>query len=168
MSLILLADDSPHAQRMGAQILGEEGYEVVSAAHSDAALAQLAKVDPDLVIADVSLPGKGGLALCRYVRDSHPYTRVILTAGMLEPFDEAAARESGCAALLRKPFEATQVVETVRPLIEEASRVRLGRAEKPAQDVEAIVQRVIEAELPRFVREVRDRVIAEIRGERPK
>ena len=39
-SLILLADDSPHAQRMGERILREEGFEVVSAVAGDAAIAQ--------------------------------------------------------------------------------------------------------------------------------
>ena len=38
MSRILLADDSPHAQRMGERILREEGFEVVSLTDGDAAL----------------------------------------------------------------------------------------------------------------------------------
>ena len=38
MSIILLADDSPHAQRMGERILREEGFEVVSLTNGDTAL----------------------------------------------------------------------------------------------------------------------------------
>ena len=60
MSTILLADDSPHAQRMGERILREEGFEVSSVADEAAALARLADGDPDLVIADAFLPGSGG------------------------------------------------------------------------------------------------------------
>ena len=47
MSRILLADDSPHAQRMGERILREEGFEVVSLTDGDTALLRLADVDPD-------------------------------------------------------------------------------------------------------------------------
>jgi CheY-like chemotaxis protein len=56
MSTILLADDSPHAQRMGERILREEGFDVSSVADDATALARLADGDPDLVIADAFLP----------------------------------------------------------------------------------------------------------------
>ena len=113
MSRILLADDSPHAQRMGERILREEGFEVVSLTDGNAAMLRLADVDPDLILADVFLPGKSGFELCRYVK-SEPrfkHVRVVLTAGLLEPFDEDEARRAGCDAILKKPFEASKVVE---------------------------------------------------------
>ena len=43
MSRILLADESPHAQRMGEQILTEEGFEVVSLTNGETALLRLAE-----------------------------------------------------------------------------------------------------------------------------
>ena len=68
MSRILLADDSPHAQRMGERILREEGYEVVTVTDGQTALMRLADVDPDLVFADVSLPTKTGYEICREIK----------------------------------------------------------------------------------------------------
>jgi len=68
MSIILLADDSPHAQRMGERILREEGFAVVSLTDGETALLRMADVDPDLVIADVFLPGRNGFELCRESR----------------------------------------------------------------------------------------------------
>jgi len=56
MSRILLADDSPHAQRMGERILREEGFEVVTVTDGETALIRLPDVDPDLIMADVFLP----------------------------------------------------------------------------------------------------------------
>jgi CheY-like chemotaxis protein len=53
MSRILLADDSPHAQRMGERILADEGYQVVTVSDGDTALLRLEDVNPDLVLADV-------------------------------------------------------------------------------------------------------------------
>jgi CheY-like chemotaxis protein len=73
MNRILLADDSPHAQRMGERILREEGYEVVSVTDGETALLRLADVDPDVIIADVFLPGRSGMEICRYVK-AHPIT----------------------------------------------------------------------------------------------
>ncbi len=92
MSIILLADDSPHAQRMGERILKEAGYQVVSITDGATAVIRLADVDPDLVIADAFLPGCSGFDLCRYIKTHHGHTRVILTAGLLERFDDGIAR----------------------------------------------------------------------------
>jgi CheY-like chemotaxis protein len=126
MSRILLADDSPHAQRMGERILREEGFEVVSLTDGNAAMLRLADVDPDLILADVFLPGKSGVELCRHVK-SEPrfkHVRVVLTAGLLEPFDEDEAKRAGCDAILKKPFEASKVVSTIDPLVKEAQLAR--------------------------------------------
>jgi PleD family two-component response regulator len=126
MSRILLADDSPHAQRMGERILREEGFEVVSLTDGNAAMLRLADVDPDLILADVFLPGKSGFELCRHVK-SEPrfkHVRVVLTAGLLEPFDEDEAKRAGCDAILKKPFEASKVVSTIGPLVKEAQLAR--------------------------------------------
>jgi CheY-like chemotaxis protein len=60
MTRILLADDSPHAQRMGEQILTEEGFEVVTVSDGDSVLLRLEDVDPDLVLADVEMPHRTG------------------------------------------------------------------------------------------------------------
>src|SRR5205807_578068 len=82
MSTILLADDSPHAQRMGERILREEGFAVVSLTDGDTAMLRLDDVDPDLIIADVFLPGRNGFELCRHVKATRRHVRVILTAGL--------------------------------------------------------------------------------------
>lgn len=126
MTRILLADDSPHAQRMGERILREEGYEVVTVTDGLTALMRLADVDPDVVFADVSLPRKSGYDICRELKahPRHKHVRVILTAGLLESFDEAQAEAVQCDAVLKKPFEASMVMETLKPLVQAASKER--------------------------------------------
>ena len=113
MSIILLADDSPHAQRMGERILRDEGFEVVSVTDGETALVRMADVDPDLVIADVFLPSLNGFELCRTLKPRNRHVRIILTAGLLEPFDEEEARRAGCDAILKKPFEASVVMSNL-------------------------------------------------------
>jgi len=126
MTRILLADDSPHAQRMGERILREEGFEVVTVTDGQTALMRLADVDPDVVFADVSLPRRTGYEICREVkqRTRHKHVRVILTAGLLESFDDAQAEAVKCDAILKKPFEASVVMDTLKPLVEAAQKDR--------------------------------------------
>jgi len=130
MSRILLADDSPHAQRMGERILREEGFEVVTVTDGNTALMRLSDVDPDVVFADVSLPSRSGYEICQEVKKHlrHQHVRVILTAGLLEPFDEAQAAAVKCDGVLKKPFESSVVLEMVRPLIAAASAARSERS----------------------------------------
>ena len=181
MSIILLADDSPHAQRMGERILSEEGYQVVSLTDGETAALRMADVDPDLVIADVFLPGRSGFDLCRYTKTHHRHARVILTAGLLEEFSEEEARQSGCDAIIRKPFEASAVIETIRPLVQEAQLARglfaealaavkaMPVSDAPApppapqppdpQRIQAAITLALDAALPALVREITEKVL---------
>ncbi len=132
MSRILLADDSPHAQRMGELILREEGYEVVSLTDGDTVLVRLEDVDPDLILADVSLPAKNGYEICEFVKHhpKHGHVGVLLTAGAMEAMDEQEAQRVGADGTLRKPFEASVVLETVKPLVEAAQQARSAAADE--------------------------------------
>jgi CheY-like chemotaxis protein len=180
MSTILLADDSPHAQRMGERILREEGFSVASVTDGETALLRLSDVDPDLVIADVFLPGRDGFDLCRAIKGSHRHVRVVLTAGMLETFDEEEARRAGCDAILKKPFEASLVMDTLRPLIHDAQLARglfaealagaqpvapphaappVSSAAPDPERVEAAITLALDAALPALVREITEKVL---------
>ncbi|HOQ46414.1 MAG TPA: response regulator [Bryobacteraceae bacterium] len=121
-----MADDSPHAQRMGERILREEGFEVVTVTDGETALIRLPDVDPDLIMADVFLPQHSGYDVCKYVKNhpKHKHARVVLLAGLLEPVDEAEAGRVKADAILKKPLEASAVLATVRPLIEAARAER--------------------------------------------
>jgi len=185
MSRVLLADDSPHAQRMGERILREEGYEVVSLTDGEAALKRLSDFDPDLILADVFLPARSGMELCRYVKNDQAlrHMRVVLTAGLLEPFDEEEAKRAGCDAILKKPFEASRLIETIQPLVKEAQLARGLFAESfpsaaatpesnetqtaPAapspeidpERVRAAITLALDAALPAMIREITERVL---------
>ncbi|HTM13672.1 MAG TPA: response regulator [Bryobacteraceae bacterium] len=169
MSVILLADDSPHAQRMGQRILAEEGHRVECVSDGQAAALRLSAADPDVVIADAHLPGISGIELCRYMKSNCRHVRVILTAGSLEALDEAAAKRAGCDAILRKPFEASVMAETLAPLLEAAQRDRQSMAAatavapslaaQPPDDIRAAVERAVERELPRLLDELTQRVL---------
>ena len=182
MGRVLLADDSPHAQRMGERILREEGFDVVSLADGDVALQRLREFDPDLILADVFLPAKSGMEICRYVKNDQAlrHMRVVLTAGLLEPFDEEEAKRAGCDAILKKPFEASRLIAAIQPLVKEAQLARGLFAESfasapasadsqpapaapPAQidpeRVRAAITLALDAALPAMIQEITERVL---------
>jgi CheY-like chemotaxis protein len=140
MSRILLADDSPHAQRMGERILREEGYEVVTVTDGKTALVRLADVDPDVVFADISLPSHSGYEICKMIKTTprHQHVRVILTAGLLEPFDDDQAKDAGCDGVLKKPFESSVVLDTVKPLIAAAVKDRQHTKAEPVTRTDTV------------------------------
>ena len=111
---------------MGERILREEGYEVATASDGETALSRLDELQPDLVMADVFLPGRSGYDICRFIRASerHRQAGIVLIAGLLEPVDEEEARRAGSDAVLKKPFEASAVLGTIRPLIDKARFAR--------------------------------------------
>ncbi len=135
MSRVLLVDDSPHAQRMGERILSEEGYEVVTVSNAESALVRLEDVDPDVVIADIVMPGRTGYEVCNFIRMSprHRHVRVILTVGILEPFDEAQTKRAEADSVLKKPFEASALLKAVKPLAEAAAALRAGKGSDDAK-----------------------------------
>jgi CheY-like chemotaxis protein len=182
MNRILLADDSPHAQRMGERILREEGFEVVTVTDGNTAVMRLMDVDPDLVLADVFLPGKSGYEICHFVKNQARYrhAKVVLTAGLLEPIDEEEAKRVQSDGVLKKPFEASVVLELIKPLLEAAQYARGLFGEPPAdtpesavpppppavpapeidpERVRAAITLALDAALPAMIEEITERVL---------
>ena len=133
MSRILLADDSPHAQRMGERILRDEGHEVITVSDGTVAMLRLRDAQPDIVIADISMPEVSGYELCEYVK-KYGGGPVFLTAGAGEPVDEKEVDRVRADGLLKKPFEASLLLEAI-------GRFAGGTKKRSAGTTSATVQR---------------------------
>ncbi|MDQ2899341.1 MAG: response regulator [Acidobacteriota bacterium] len=170
MSRILLADDSPHAQRMGERILREEGHQVVTVTNGDTAMLRLKDVDPDLVIADVSMPQVSGYEICRYIKTSgnHPRTRVILTVGAVEPLDEAEAKRVQADGVLKKPFEASALIHMIGEAPAAPRQAARPKTQEPRssvlvldrEQVRAAVTLALEASLAPLIEQVTDKILS--------
>jgi CheY-like chemotaxis protein len=84
------------------------------------AIARIPIEQPDIVLADIGMPKKGGYDVAAFVKGrsesrAHP---VLLLAGAFEPVDQARAEQVRCDGVLIKPFEPRQVIERVRELLE--------------------------------------------------
>lgn len=168
MSRILLADDSPHAQRMGELILREEGYEVVTITDGATVLLRLRDVDPDLILVDVTMPTKSGYEICEYVKSSlrHLHTRVVLIAGAQDSVDEQELRRVHADGVLKKPFEASAMIETLKPLVaaaeaarNDAARGADGAATYSKELIRAAVTIALGAALPGLIEEITQKVL---------
>jgi CheY-like chemotaxis protein len=132
---ILLADDSPTIQKVVNLTFADEGIEVVCTSDGDSAYEMLSQFTPDVVLADVNMPGKTGYELCEALRqrDDTRDTPVILLVGSFEPFDEERALTVGANDYLTKPFQSIrQLVSTVSELIKSSDDRKSHFAESSA------------------------------------
>ena len=175
MSRILLADDSPHAQRMGERILRDEGHEVITVSDGLVAMLRLKDAQPDLIIADISMPEVSGYQLCEYVKGNGGEP-VFLTAGAVEPVDDAEVARVRADGVLKKPFEASALLEAVGRFAPKAKPVPApGEAPKTAavprsvvvldpEQVRAAVTVALDAAMPALVDEISAKVMAALAG----
>lgn len=117
---VLLADDSITVQKIVKLSLTEEGIEVIALGNGEQAVQELDALQPDLVMADVFMPGKDGYEVCEFIK-SHPQYKhipVILLVHAFEPFDPDRAKKVGADQQLTKPFQSIRtLVTTVRDLL---------------------------------------------------
>jgi CheY-like chemotaxis protein len=143
---ILLADDSVTIQKVVELTFLDEDYEVVAVSNGDDALARLGEVQPDVVIADVHMPGANGYEVCQGVKEWRAGTPVVLLVGTFEPFDEGKARAAGANYYLKKPFDSQELLQQVETLLA-ASRQEPAVASAAAEEMEPW-QAVEDLELP--------------------
>ncbi|MEM9553130.1 MAG: response regulator [Acidobacteriota bacterium] len=116
---ILLADDSMTIQKVVELTFMDQDFEVITLGDGATALERYPEVNPDLVIADVHMPGADGYEVCRRVK-AQGSTPVLLLVGTFEPFDEGKAREVGADAFLKKPFDSQELLSRVEALVSAA------------------------------------------------
>src|SRR6185295_9696878 len=81
--------------------------------------ARLDEQAPDIVLADVAMPGRNGYEVASYVK-SQPrlaHIPVLLLTGAFEPIDQVRADQAGCDGVLAKPFEPQVVIRLVNELL---------------------------------------------------
>src|SRR5262249_30441688 len=103
---ILVADDSKTIQKVVALTFRASDFRVVSAADAEEAMKRLTESRPDIVLADVAMPGKNGYDLCSQIKNgaATSHIPVLLLAGAFEPFDDRRAAEARADGHIKKPF----------------------------------------------------------------
>jgi CheY-like chemotaxis protein len=116
---LLLADDSTTIQRVIELIFANEDIKVVTFSDGEHAVASLDRTPPDIVLADVGMPGRNGYEMARHIKHSPALAHipVLLLTGAFEPVDPARAADAGCDGVLMKPFEPEALVKRVKELL---------------------------------------------------
>jgi CheY-like chemotaxis protein len=116
---LLLADDSVTIQKVVSISFASEDVTLVTVDNGDDAIDRAKETRPDLVLADVVMPGKSGYEVCEAIK-ADPDLRhipVLLLSGTFEAFDEERAARAGAAGHVAKPFEAQSLVDQVNQLL---------------------------------------------------
>src|SRR5207253_8240127 len=123
---LLLADDSVTIQRVIELTFADEDVKVVAVSDGDQAIERLeAASPPDIVLADIGMPGKNGYEVAQYIRRSPKLSHipVVLLTGAFEPVDQERAAEAGCDGVLAKPFEPQLVISRVKELLAKSQQL---------------------------------------------
>ena len=115
---LLLADDSMTVQKVVQLTFAEEGIDVSIAGDGDSAMLDYAEFKPDIVLADVHMPGLSGYQVCERIKQDNGNIPVVLLVGSFEPFDEEEAKRVGADGSMTKPFQSIrQLIDTVSSLL---------------------------------------------------
>ena len=110
---ILIAEDEPEMAQLLACLLHREGLTPLLAKDGIEALQLVRAGDPDVLLADLRMPGMDGMELMRKAKDLDPELPVILLTGFAEVRGAVEALRAGAHDYLAKPFDHRQVIRQV-------------------------------------------------------
>ena len=129
MEKILIVEDDSKISETLRDFMTHADFSVIVEARGDVAYAVFKTEKPDLVILDLNLPGKDGIAVCQQIRETSAVPIIMLTARR-EEIDQVKGLEVGADDYIIKPFSPKVLVLKVqrmleRPPLEDPDMVRL-------------------------------------------
>ncbi len=113
---ILVVDDEESIRDLCARVLARSGFQVTIAGDGEDAVRHLQDESFDLVISDIRMPGISGLDVLTTAKALHPSIAVVLITGFGTAEALARANQSGADRILTKPFDAQELLATVREI----------------------------------------------------
>ena len=130
-SRVLLVEDNVRLAASIREYLERHAYEVFVEGDGLAAAQRYERLRPDLVILDLMLPGKDGVAICREIRAESLVPIVMLTAKS-DTIDVVAGLEAGADDYVAKPFKAKELIARIKtrlrhsPELTDHHKLRIG------------------------------------------
>jgi CheY-like chemotaxis protein len=116
---ILIVEDHPDSRELLGQLLTHEGALVQTAHDGRAGLKMLETWTPDLIVADVRMPGMDGITFARRLKTDARWARVPIIAltALGSPDDLRATSEAGFTAHLTKPIDWDTLIHTIERVL---------------------------------------------------
>ena len=131
MPKALVADDEPDMRWLLTGVLRDQGFQVVAAEDGQAALEQITREPPDVVLLDLRMPGLGGIQVLEQARAVAPQMLVVIVTAYGDLPSAVQALRLGAYDFLTKPFDNDEIVFTVRKALEkrelQAARLRAAK-----------------------------------------
>ncbi|MBI4395827.1 MAG: sigma-54-dependent Fis family transcriptional regulator [Elusimicrobia bacterium] len=115
---ILVVDDEPNVGMIFHRILGEAGYDVVSASNGMECLRSIKKQDPHLIFLDIRMPGIDGVETLRRIRETHPILPVVIMTAYQTVTSAVECMKLGAYDYLIKPLDADRLKSIVKQVLE--------------------------------------------------
>ena len=133
---VLVAEDEAMLRESLAELLAEEGYQVLQAANGKAAYEMVLAQPVDLVLSDVRMPEMDGMELLQYLKRLAPETPVVMLTAYGTVQSAVAAMRAGANDYLLKPVQFEDMLLRIQRAIEssEMARTRLVITEQLAAD----------------------------------
>ena len=115
---ILLVEDEEQQREVLSTILELEGFTVLGAESTEAALHLLANTTPALIVTDIKLPGLDGLAFFDIVRESPgcSTTPFVFITGYNEPEAIERVKKLGAAGYITKPYDVSNLLGLIKQI----------------------------------------------------
>ncbi len=122
-SRLLVADDSITIQKIISMAFATEDVEVEGFVDGQEAFDRIVEFNPDIVLADVDMPGLDGFELSSKIKQSSETNsiKVLLLSSELEDFDEQRYQKCGADNHISKPFKSGDIVALVKSLLDSSS-----------------------------------------------
>ena len=116
---ILIVEDEESLLKLESILLSSKGYSVTGVMDGKAALEEIKKNRPDLVLLDVMLPEMDGFEVCRRIKEESETAGipVVMLTAKKSNQDIERGRQVGADAYITKPFKSTRVVDVIQGLI---------------------------------------------------
>ena len=124
---ILIVDDEPDIREILSTFLADEGYHCVTAANVDAALKLLTANNISLILLDLMMPRKSGVAMLHKVREQYPDVVVLVVSGLDRPKLIKGILELGAYGYITKPFDGDEVVNHVASALQRREEKLMAR-----------------------------------------
>lgn len=121
MNKILVVEDDKNIALALVVRLRSQGYDVKVAYDAVSGISETTRNKPDLVLLDISMPGGGGLLVAQRIRSLTPVaaTPIIFLTASKQPELRAKALELGAADFFEKPYEAEDLLASIRRIFGE-------------------------------------------------